>query len=380
MLKFGNKEFRNLEEQVGKNKQDIERLQTGIKIEAYVSYADFTSLISDPDSQGKYYVVPYNGVQTLFLITKNSSGVAVGVNLGEYPKAEQGPQGIPGVQGEKGDTGERGPQGIQGVQGIRGRAGEGWNSLTSIDTSSYTPTFTDSSTETLVETTADLVTNGGTPDEETKTIDLKFEVPLVDVNKSYVDTALSGKLDKVTTAGTYNRAYYVSPDGTVQSTMSISDGGVPGAIVRRKSDNNILVPQTPTANTDAASKKYVDDHSGGGLYRHSCILTWFNNDNMFMLMFYFNSPDSNAITSYYDFITLFNLSGKANGMNVYYSDGALGQDTTGQIVSLSGLSLSDDSLGEIHLMMAYGTTNNTINYSWIDVEGQISVYDTVSQW
>ena len=33
MLNFGNKEFRNLEEQVGKNQEDIKQLQSGIKIE-----------------------------------------------------------------------------------------------------------------------------------------------------------------------------------------------------------------------------------------------------------------------------------------------------------------------------------------------------------
>ena len=33
MLKYGNAEFRNLEEQVAKNQKDIERLETGVKID-----------------------------------------------------------------------------------------------------------------------------------------------------------------------------------------------------------------------------------------------------------------------------------------------------------------------------------------------------------
>lgn len=183
MLKYGDKEFRNLEEQVGKNQEDIQRLKTGIKIEKYVSYEDFIALISYPDNQGKYFLVPINGVPILFIVTKNSVSAPVGVNLGRYPAV--GPEGPEGPKGEKGDSGEsiRGPQGIQGVQGVRGRPGAGWNILSTIDTSEYTPTFTSQDDDVLVETSAKLITNEGTPDEEVKEIDLKFEVPNFNKNK-----------------------------------------------------------------------------------------------------------------------------------------------------------------------------------------------------
>ena len=76
MLNFGNKEFRNLQEQVQKNKDDIEK---GVGI---------------PGPQG--------------------------------PQGEvgpQGPQGPEGPQGPKGDTGPAGPQGQEGPQGIPGPRG-----------------------------------------------------------------------------------------------------------------------------------------------------------------------------------------------------------------------------------------------------------------
>lgn len=76
MLNFGNKEFRNLQEQVQKNKEDIEK---GVGI---------------PGPQG--------------------------------PQGEtgpQGPQGPEGPIGPKGDTGPAGPRGQEGPQGIQGPRG-----------------------------------------------------------------------------------------------------------------------------------------------------------------------------------------------------------------------------------------------------------------
>lgn len=213
MLKYGDKEFRNLEEQVGKNQEDIQRLKTGIRIEKYVSYADFTALISDPDNQGKYFLVPIDGVQTLFLVTKNSLDVAVGVNLGRYPAV--GPEGPKGPKGEKGDSGEsiRGPQGIQGIQGIPGRPGAGWNTLSTIDTSEYTPTFTSQDDDVLVETSANLITNEGTPDEETKEIDIKFEIP--NFNKNKVDITEVAWSTPFTYIDEKPRVYHYTFDGQV---------------------------------------------------------------------------------------------------------------------------------------------------------------------
>lgn len=82
MLKYGNKEFRNLQEQVQKNKEDIEK---GIGI---------------PGPQGPQGPVGPEG-----------------------PMGPVGPDGHTGPQGPQGPVGPKGPQGIQGPRGPRGEQG-----------------------------------------------------------------------------------------------------------------------------------------------------------------------------------------------------------------------------------------------------------------
>lgn len=75
---------------------------------------------------------------------------------------------------------------------------------------------------------------------------------------SAMDTTIAGKLDKVTTTATYGRVYWIGIDWS-QVTVNIAPQVVNNALVRRTSTGQITVQQTPSANTDAASKKYVDD-------------------------------------------------------------------------------------------------------------------------
>ena len=77
------------------------------------------------------------------------------------------------------------------------------------------------------------------------------------------DTAsvdLSGYLQKVTTATTYKQVYVKNADGT-QGMVDAADtfAGV-GTVVLRTTDNQIYVPDPPTANNHATGKKYVDDN------------------------------------------------------------------------------------------------------------------------
>lgn len=78
-----------------------------------------------------------------------------------------------------------------------------------------------------------------------------------------VKTALDGKLTKQDGTSTYPQAYTKGVDGT-QAMMDITDSTVNNAIVRRNGQQ-VLVPQTPTANSHATSKKYVDDGLSGKL-------------------------------------------------------------------------------------------------------------------
>lgn len=68
---------------------------------------------------------------------------------------------------------------------------------------------------------------------------------------------ISWKLDKITWTSSLDRAYIVNTSWT-QTSYNVSQWASNGAIVRR-SWTQIIVPETPTDNSHAASKKYVDD-------------------------------------------------------------------------------------------------------------------------
>lgn len=78
-------------------------------------------------------------------------------------------------------------------------------------------------------------------------------------SKKYVDNGLNNKLDKVTTTSVYNKAYVKSSDGS-QGLKDMGPNAGPWSLVERTSSSQIIVPETPTSNDNAASKKYVDDN------------------------------------------------------------------------------------------------------------------------
>lgn len=177
MITIDNVQYRNLEEQVKKNMDDIQYIleeegvlnEFGIKIVGQISS---TLSLPNPDTyDGEYgdaYAVGINPPYTLFIFTRANGGVSgdYWFNIGEFPLAgptgPRGPQGPMGPQGEDGNvwkTGSgaptitgmnngdmylnksngdvysynnqrwtlegniRGPQGIQGIQGVTGPQG-----------------------------------------------------------------------------------------------------------------------------------------------------------------------------------------------------------------------------------------------------------------
>ena len=66
------------------------------------------------------------------------------------------------------------------------------------------------------------------------------------------------KLDKDTTTSTYDQSYVKKADGT-QALRSTTSQRVASSIVMRDANNQINVADTPTSNSHATSKKYVDD-------------------------------------------------------------------------------------------------------------------------
>jgi len=183
MLQFGNKEFRNLQEQVLKNMRDIQDIMEGTTVLAdfgikVVGQVDYESELPDPATySGEYgdaYIVGTEEPYEYFIFTRAFEGEEepTWFDLGIFPvpgpTGPQGPQGpvgatptisvnasaqtvspgtaaaayvstsgtptqpvftfsfnIPqGVQGVQGIQGPQGPVGPQGPQGIQGETGE----------------------------------------------------------------------------------------------------------------------------------------------------------------------------------------------------------------------------------------------------------------
>ena len=206
MLKFGNQEFRNLEEQVLKNQQDIQDFKDGnqtiaefgITVVGILSSAD--QLPASGDNFGDAYLIGTETPYDMRVWTRNiPEQRAMWVDLGAFPlQGPQGPkgdkgsqiysgnglptitgqegdiyintatgilyqyegtewkekfsikgpmgprglQGLQGIQGTKGDTGERGPIGPQGIQGPKGDYGPSFNIQGTLTSTANLPTPT----------------------------------------------------------------------------------------------------------------------------------------------------------------------------------------------------------------------------------------------
>ena len=181
MLNFGNKEFRNLEEQVRKNQLDISLLKNNFDIEREIPLSDLAQYTT-VDNLGKYYLI--NDNQHLYVITRYLTfDTVTAYDLGVFPAT--GPQGRDGEKGQKGDKGDSiiGPRGYQGIQGAPGR---GVDSLSGIDTTSYEASYSeDANGVVTLDTSADVDFGGDIPRE----IDfkIKYKVPTDFYSKEDVD-------------------------------------------------------------------------------------------------------------------------------------------------------------------------------------------------
>lgn len=99
MLKFGNKEFRNLEEQVDKNKQDIADLAAGVSAAiGYMPtilgvYARFDEIPTGGYNTGDTFLIGSGTPYSVYVYTDKNQWV----NVGQFPVA--------GPKGDKGDLG-----------------------------------------------------------------------------------------------------------------------------------------------------------------------------------------------------------------------------------------------------------------------------------
>lgn len=138
MFKYDGKEYRNLMEQVEKNKNDILYIleQEGVLNEFGLTVVGEITSVDDlpsTDSEefaaldyGDTYAVGTEEPYYLYIKTR-ANGTHPNdywFNLGLFPlPGPQGPQGEQGPQGPQGSQGEQGVQGIQGIQGPQGETG-----------------------------------------------------------------------------------------------------------------------------------------------------------------------------------------------------------------------------------------------------------------
>ena len=127
-IQIGDNVYRNLQEQVGKNKEDIEAFkkgqrvltQFGIKVVGHVDQSTDIPTVneykaSNPNwDYGDAFAVGTITPYQLYLLTRADENTTTDYwfNIGIFP--------APGPQGPQGATGPQGPQGLQGPQGPKG--------------------------------------------------------------------------------------------------------------------------------------------------------------------------------------------------------------------------------------------------------------------
>lgn len=143
MLTIDGKQYRNLEEQVGKNKSDIEYIlneqgvlnQFGIKVIGQVASQSLLPSVDtykqeNPNWEyGDTFAIGTQPPYDLFVLTRANldNPNDYWFDIGDFPLAgpqgETGPQGPQGLQGPTGSQGIQGPAGLQGIAGPQGPIG-----------------------------------------------------------------------------------------------------------------------------------------------------------------------------------------------------------------------------------------------------------------
>lgn len=181
------------------------------------------------------------------------------------PQGERGLQGIQGIQGPAGPQGQRGQIGPQGPQGPVGPAG----TLNIIGTFSSVSEAPAPSTRemgdafilsTSGETTLYILT--GTPGTTSTYAwqETSFGGGTSVTVNGNVQTTWSAdtKLDKITTSSANARVYGITTTGSQTTYQAVANAATGSTLAMRTSTGQINVPTTPTANTHATSKSYVD--------------------------------------------------------------------------------------------------------------------------
>ena len=181
MIKIGDKEFRNLEEQVGFLSTRMQLAMLGLTLVDIVP--DESSLPQEAEER-QVYAVGANPPYTYFVYLSGTYS-----SLGVFPLA--GTPGVPGNEGKQGPIGPQGPQGKQGPQGIAGPEGKGIgvDKITAIDLAVGEAAVTYDGTDGATLIKQGEVTAGGT----TYKVDVEDEIPIIPGNNVTIDASPDGK-------------------------------------------------------------------------------------------------------------------------------------------------------------------------------------------
>ena len=258
----------------------------GIRVLGQLDSAD--DLPEAADEFGDAYAVGEDTPYEIYIWTRitDSDDPTEGewFNIGQFPvpgpqgpAGQDGQDGATGPRGPQGATGPQGPQGIQGPQGEQGPRGEtgpqgeqgGLIEVVGIlSDSSLLPspsTLNKLDAAYLVENNDDgydlYIQVGATPSTAVWTNVGPFnEGTVVQVNGTPVTIFNADSKVSVNQGYTADRIYGQC-SGTGNGQTMLEFGYLPSAsfIVQRDQNSQIAVPQTPTGDGHATSKKYVDD-------------------------------------------------------------------------------------------------------------------------
>ena len=134
MLRYGNKDIRNLQEQVAKNMDDIAYILNsgkgdvarnyGLKIVFQLEELPTVDEFKEEYADWSYGDAVLVGTDLYVLVRGYDEEEDYWDDLGTFPVVgPEGPQGEQGIQGPQGETGAQGPQGPQGERGPQGAIG-----------------------------------------------------------------------------------------------------------------------------------------------------------------------------------------------------------------------------------------------------------------
>ena len=269
MIKIGDKEFRNLEEQVGFLSTRAQLSMLGLSLVGIVP--DQSSLPQEAEEKQVYAV----GAEPPYEYFVYLSGVYS--SLGIFPLA--GPPGVPGDRGPQGPIGPMGAKGDKGNQGIAGPAGGGVGvdhvSSLNLSTGSAAVTYTDTTGATLSKsgritaagTNYDITVNDKIPiiagdnvniaaNTSNNAIKVSANVPVKSVNgqTGAVTITVPTKTSQLTNDSDYITSSY--HDSTKQDTL------VSGSNIKTINGNSLLGSGNITISGGTAGVESVNGKTG----------------------------------------------------------------------------------------------------------------------